>query len=77
MSKKYYLKIKIFIKQDANILSNYRFEDHKIELFNDKQISFIQNNKSLLKLKTDVMKNISTNTLEKALLRLTCQQQQY
>ena len=36
ISKKYYLEIKVFIKQNANILLNYRFMNHKIKLLKDK-----------------------------------------
>ena len=38
MSKKYYLEIKIFIKQDADILPNHRSKNHEIELFKGKQV---------------------------------------
>ena len=49
MLKRYYSEIKVFMKQDANILLNHRLEDHKIELIKGKQILFMRNNKPLSK----------------------------
>ena len=74
---KYYLKIKVFIKQDANILSNYRPENYKIKLLKDKQVFFVQNYKSLSKQKTNIMKKLIYKHLGKFLLGLVYQQQQY
>ena len=52
MPKKYHSEIKIFIKQDTNILSNHRLKNHKIKLLKGKQAFFIQNYKILSKQKT-------------------------
>ena len=43
MPKKYHSKIKVFIKQDTDILPNYRSKNHKIELLKGKQAFFVQN----------------------------------
>ena len=47
--KEYHLEIKVFIKQDANILPNHRPKDYKIELIKGKQAFFVRNYKLLSK----------------------------
>ena len=49
MPKEYYSEIKIFIKQNTDILLNHRSKDYSIKLFKDKQALFIRNYKSLSK----------------------------
>ena len=46
--KEYYLEIKVFIKQNADILLNDKPKDYEIELLEGKHTLFLQNYKSLL-----------------------------
>ena len=69
MPKEYYLEIKVFMKQDANILSNHRLEDHEIELLEGKQAPFMRNYKPLLEQKTEAMKKYIDKHLEKDFIR--------
>ena len=54
--KEYYLEIKVFIKQDADILLNHRLKNHEIKLLKSKQAFFIRNYKLLFEQKTEIMK---------------------
>ena len=46
------------MKQNANILPNYKSKDYKIEQLNDKQAPFVQNYKSLSEQKIEAMKKL-------------------
>ena len=54
--KEYHLEIKVFIKQDTDILPNYKPENHKIGLLKGKQAFFVQNYKPLSEQKTEIIK---------------------
>ena len=57
------------MKQDANILPNYKFKDYKIVLLESKQALFIRNYKSLSEQKTEAMKKYIDKHLEKFFIR--------
>ena len=58
-----------FLKQDAEILSDHKDEDHKIELLEGKQALFVRNFKLLLKQETDAIKKYIDKHLEKEFIR--------
>ena len=70
MLKEYYLEIKVFINQDADILPNHIPKNHKIKLFESKKVLFIQNYKPLLEQKTDAMKKYINKYFIKSFIRL-------
>ena len=53
--KEYHSEIKVFIKQDINILPNHRPKNHKIELFKGKQVPFMRNSKFLSEQKIEAI----------------------
>ena len=57
------------MKQDADILPNYRPENHKIELIEGKQILFVRNYKFLSEQETETMKKYINKYLEKGFIR--------
>ena len=63
------MEIKVFIKQNANILPNHRFEDHEIELLEKKQAFFVQNYKSLLEQEKKAMKKYINKHFGKSFIR--------
>ena len=67
--KEHYLEIKIFMKQDSDILPNYRSKNHEIELLKSKQILFVRNYKPLLEQKINAMKKYIDKYLEKNFIR--------
>ena len=69
MPKKYHLEIKVFIKQDANILLNHRSKDYKIELLKNKQAPFMRNYKSLSEQEIEAMKKYIDEHLKKGFIR--------
>ena len=52
------------MKQDTNILPNYRPEDYKIKLLKSKQAFFIWNYKPLSKQKTEIIKKYTDKYLK-------------
>ena len=71
MPKEYYLEIKVFIKQNTNILPNYRSKNHKIKPIEGKQAFFVQNYKLLLKQKTEAIKQYIDEHLDKSFIKLS------
>ena len=69
MLKEYYLEIGVFIKQDANILSNHRLKDHEIKLLKGKQAFFVQNYKLLSEQETETIKKYINEHFEKSFIR--------
>ena len=69
MLKEYHSEMEVFMKQNADISPNYRSENHKIELLEDKQVLFVQNYKLLLEQKTDAIKIYINKHLEKGFIR--------
>ena len=69
--KEYHLEIKVFIKQDANILLNHKPENHKIKLIKGKQALFVQNYKSLSEQETKAIKKYINKHLGKGFIRLS------
>ena len=67
--KEYHSNIKVFIKQDANILSNHRLEDHKIELLEGKQAYFMRNYKPLSEQEAEAIKKYINKHLGKDFIR--------
>ena len=67
--KEYYLEIKIFIKQDPDILPNHRPKNHKIELLKSKQTFFVRNYKALLEQEKKAMKKYINKHFKKDFIR--------
>ena len=57
------------MKQDTNILPNYRFENHKIKLLVNKQALFMQNYKSFSEQETDAIKKYIDEHFGKSFIR--------
>ena len=68
-SKEYHLEIKSFMKQDANILPNYRSKNYKIKLLKGKQAFFVQNSKFLSKQEIEAMRKYINEHLGKNFIR--------
>ena len=67
--KEYYLEIKIFMKQDDNILPNYKSKNHKIKLLKGKQALFVWNYKPLSEHKIKTIKKYINKHLGKDFIR--------
>ena len=63
----------MFLKQNADILSDHRNKNYEIELLEGKQSSFVQNYKLLLEQEIDAIKKY----IDKHLLRLVLQTHYY
>ena len=59
----------MFLKHDANILPDHKDENHKIELLEVKQVSFVQNYKLLLLQETYAIKKYIDKYLRESFIR--------
>ena len=67
--KEYHSEIDVFLKQDTDILPDHRDENHKIELLEGKQASFVRKYKPLSEQKIDAIKKYIDEHLGKGFIR--------
>src|SRR5437762_14000739 len=68
MSKKYYNKIEIFIKQKTDYLFFYCSENLEIQLMKETMLSFVQNYKLMIVKKLNTVKKYFNEYLEKSII---------